>query len=866
MKVVRFRELDRGAWDQLALRSPEAWLTHRSSWIEIEEQFFASANLSFGLEESSQLVGIQPLFLNEGADMVFGERLLHSGIHRHTGLALDVDIDPGLARAARQAAMQEIFAAADLYGADRIQLNCHNLAPANRHSAREAVPFWVTEFGFQLGIAFGPSGMMPCPGLSTLNADQLIDLAPATEELFARLDGPCRTAIRKAEKSNLQFEISSDASNLERYMDIARASATRTGEVLPSVEYYRSIFTSFAAEGGVHVAFVRQDTRPIAGLLLLTDKKAVNFLAGVSLPEFMKFRPNNFMHWNAILWAKRMGYEVYRFGPWFPEVPREWPISKVSLFKTKFGSRSLPIIQGSLFRRPELYTSSLASCLNSLSEVGKRTVQPVISKQAGASFIVDHLQMFGFGSASTTSDGEPVVLYHPGEGDLPLVNSALARGACVIAVLPSVRFGKAFGVETEVRTTISPEVVQARFAGSRPWSRLRTLHSYMRLRAQGDATTIVLDHQQEAIWLRRRAGNGGSIILVGTDLASDLVRYRQGDPAAANNRPTKAIWGFAGERPNYLFEQQLAGEELDQRPADWWCEALADSVYRLCGLSRAPILPNGAPGAIVITGDDDQAPLARYAQQRDLLGDLPVTYFLHPLTKHTRSSLDELKSGRDIELGLHPDALDRPEQYAKVFVEQANWFTTLTGEERFTVRNHGFLNDGYWGHAASWVAKGVFGSSNVPGFNGQVLNGSLLPGRLLLDGKLTDHWSILTAIGDGVVFINDWNDVQAAECVYNLAERIRSSGVPGVIVLNLHPENIEKTIGMHQAARRLADEGFVTWTLRECLEWFATRGLSGRFENSIAVNDRKRGFGASSAAKMVRSLGARLRRDRGRFD
>ncbi|MFX4605009.1 hypothetical protein ABTA73_19580, partial [Acinetobacter baumannii] len=94
--------------------------------VEIEERFFVSANLSFALEENSQLVGIQPLFISEGAGTALGERLLHSGIHRHTGLALDADIDAGVAKAARQAAMHEILAIADLYDVDRIQLNCHN--------------------------------------------------------------------------------------------------------------------------------------------------------------------------------------------------------------------------------------------------------------------------------------------------------------------------------------------------------------------------------------------------------------------------------------------------------------------------------------------------------------------------------------------------------------------------------------------------------------------------------------------------------------------------------------------------------------------------------------------------------------------
>ena len=134
--------------------------------------------------------------------------------------------------------------------------------------------------------------------------------------------------------------------------------------------------------------------------------------------------------------------------------------------------------------------------------------------------------------------------------------------------------------------------------------------------------------------------------------------------------------------------------------------------------------------------------------------------------------------------------------------------------------NHGFLNNGYWNHATAWMAHGVIGSSNLPGFDGQILNGSLLPAPLSLDGQLTDHWSILTAIGDGIVFVNNWDDRRSAQCIYELADRIRSSGVPGVIVLNLHPENVEKTRGMHEAARAVAKSGFVAWTLSECFDWF----------------------------------------------
>ena len=82
------------------------------------------------------------------------------------------------------------------------------------------------------------------------------------------------------------------------------------------------------------------------------------------------------------------------------------------------------------------------------------------------------------------------------------------------------------------------------------------------------------------------------------------------------------------------------------------------------------------------------------------------------------------------------------------------WFYKLIGRRAKYVRNHGFLNDGYWRHAVAWCKEGIVGSSNLPGLDGRILNGSLLPSRLVLNGKVTSHWSILTAFGDGAFFIH----------------------------------------------------------------------------------------------------------------
>ncbi|HEY1301010.1 MAG TPA: hypothetical protein VGF07_10975, partial [Stellaceae bacterium] len=87
-----------------------------------------------------------------------------------------------------------------------------------------------------------------------------------------------------------------------------------------------------------------------------------------------------FLQWSVIAWAKQQGLTHYRLGPFFPEVPRDWPISMVSWFKAKFGGRAVTIIQGSYFRTPQLY---LAAAMQHLEELCRAdTAVPAAAREA----------------------------------------------------------------------------------------------------------------------------------------------------------------------------------------------------------------------------------------------------------------------------------------------------------------------------------------------------------------------------------------------------------------------------------------------------------------------------------------------------
>ncbi|MDC1118113.1 hypothetical protein OAT77_03935 [Alphaproteobacteria bacterium] len=352
--------------------------------------------------------------------------------------------------------------------------------------------------------------------------------------------------------------------------------------------------------------------------------------------------------------------------------------------------------------------------------------------------------------------------------------------------------------------------------------KLATFHHYATFVGTDARQAIIKDVRGREVWVWKPIGKGG-VLLLGTDLAGDLIRLRQGDPAKANNPDTQIRWGIAGERPNYLYEQQREGANKYDRDADWWVMVLTRTLADCADKELLPLLPNNARGAIVITGDDDQAYLEKYEEQLSVLNGLPITYFLHPLTKHTKETLKTILGAKGIDLGIHPDALDEPEKYDEIFHQQYEWFSELTGENPISARNHGFLNRGYWGHKKAWKRGGIKISSNIPGLDGNLITSSLIPARVHYDNELTGHWSIMTAIGDGVVFVHEMSPKESRECVLSLGSEIIQSQLPGVIVLNLHPQNISEASGLHEAIHELVKQGFVPWNMKDCFNWFNAR-------------------------------------------
>lgn len=368
MKAVPFTDIAREEWDSLVSDSRQGWLFHRHDWIVLETRQGAE-NRSFGLFAGARLVAIAPLYISRVGLGPFVEILVHDGYHRHTGLAAATDLDSSSLAAIRSAWLKRIEEIAREADADRIHLARQNLAPHSLGAEREEIPHFVMDDGFQLGHNFGPGGIVPAPGLATVVADQIVVLDADEETLFSRLKDTCRRAVRKAEKSGVGFQdVSGTDDPVATYYALAKRSAERTGEQLAPVAYYRTIFDHFQPAGNCSVLAVEIDGAPAAATILLHDKQSVLFLSGVSDPVFLDRRINDYLHWSAIRWARQRGFAHYRLGPYFPAVPKGWPIEMVSRFKTKLGGQPRTIVQASRFLKPKRYAEMARAHISRLCE------------------------------------------------------------------------------------------------------------------------------------------------------------------------------------------------------------------------------------------------------------------------------------------------------------------------------------------------------------------------------------------------------------------------------------------------------------------------------------------------------------------
>ncbi len=157
-----------------------------------------------------------------------------------------------------------------------------------------------------------------------------LELSKDPQHIWENMSKKKRNRVRKAEKSNLKFEIGPDS--IQQFYELYAISMKKLGTPVHDIMFFKNIRKYFPEN--VLIAKVLLNNHIISALYLLTFKKTIIAGWGASLPEYLNTAPNDFIYWNTIKYACQNNYTLFDFG----RSP-----SNNTRFKNKWGAKEIPL-------------------------------------------------------------------------------------------------------------------------------------------------------------------------------------------------------------------------------------------------------------------------------------------------------------------------------------------------------------------------------------------------------------------------------------------------------------------------------------------------------------------------------------------
>ena len=209
--------------------------------------------------------------------------------------------------------------------------------------------------------------------LSPLTADcsVLIDLSKSEEDLWKELAGRCRTAIRKAEKSEIKIAEVKTIEELHEYYKMY-LTLTKRGNAYPyPFKFFESILTRLVPLNMARFFLAYYQENPVAGVTILVGNGKAMYFNGVSLFEYRNLGVNNMLIWHSICWSKDVAgariFDLYGI-PSSKEYGGEVEVGSYN-FKTSFG--------GEIIHECAFYEKIFSSLRYHLLRLGIRMLLPL---------------------------------------------------------------------------------------------------------------------------------------------------------------------------------------------------------------------------------------------------------------------------------------------------------------------------------------------------------------------------------------------------------------------------------------------------------------------------------------------------------
>jgi CelD/BcsL family acetyltransferase involved in cellulose biosynthesis len=259
-------------WDELLQTHPGATIFHSQGWARVLATTYGYRPLYLAAADSQRLWALLPLF--EVRSWITGKR----GV----GIPFSDSCPPLLSG---EFDLPTLFSAARDLGSTR---------------------GWKS-----LELRGVPEGFA-APSISYYEHD--LDLNPAESTLLENCDSAMRRSIRKAQRAEVQVELSSSREAVERYYGLHQLTRQKHGTPPQPISFFRNIQKFILEPGHGVVLLARIDHRPVAGAVFFRFGAHSAYKFGASDETAQEHRPNNLLLWSGVARMKELGAKVLSFG------------------------------------------------------------------------------------------------------------------------------------------------------------------------------------------------------------------------------------------------------------------------------------------------------------------------------------------------------------------------------------------------------------------------------------------------------------------------------------------------------------------------------------------------------------------------
>ncbi len=297
--MLEFREVDETIiqkWDELVWSLPGGTIFHALKWLKIIERNQALHLKKIGIYRGDKLIGIFPLFIKKFWFIKVGAS------------PFVVEDSPYLGPVIDPSHIEDILPALDIY-----------LKKNRIHYLR------IISNGFYDVEDVDNSYVF------IKKHTHILDLKRTKEDLWKGLEGRCRTAIRKAEKSDVVVDIIKTRDYIGEYYSILEEVYHYQNKPCPnSSEFYYDMWDGFGQSSAIFLS-ARCRGELIAGVIIILDRDRAYYLNGASRHEFRSLSASNLLLWEAINVVRERGIQLFDFVG--SDIPR------LAKFKKSFGGQ-----------------------------------------------------------------------------------------------------------------------------------------------------------------------------------------------------------------------------------------------------------------------------------------------------------------------------------------------------------------------------------------------------------------------------------------------------------------------------------------------------------------------------------------------